>query len=295
MPSAQAQALIEHLRAQPDKSRMPVEALREALEASTAGEALPPDLTHTPVDAGGVPAEWSALPGSAADAVLLALHGGGYYRGSVAGYRPFVARLVAATGTRALSVDYRLGPEHPFPAAVDDALAAYRWLLAQGVAPARIAVAGGSAGGGLACALLLAAREASLPQPGAAVCLSPWVDLTQSGPTFETNAAADPSIDKAYLDRSAELYLAGADPTQPLASPVFGDLHGLAPLLIQVGGLETMLDEARRLADRTRAAGGEATLEVWPELFHVFQSKHIPEAHEAVARIGAYVREKLGL
>jgi acetyl esterase/lipase len=211
--------------------------------------------------------------------------------------RELSSRLARMGGVRGLSAAYRLAPEHTFPAAVEDAVTAYRWLLEQGVAAGNVIVSGASAGGGLALALLLAAREQGLPLPAGAVVLSPWVDLTQSGETFATHAAADPVISKAYLDRFAGMYLGDADPMQPLASPVFGELAGLPPVLIQVGGAETMLDESRRFAAKARQAGVEVRLDEWPEMVHVWQAcgMRVPEARDAIEQAGAWMRGRLGL
>ncbi len=297
MTSPEFQELLRNQRAIGDQSEVPVEALREASERKGASFPIPADVTFTPLAAEGVRAEWSQTPGVSPGHVLMFFHGGGYYRGSIAGARELAARMAREGGMRGFSVGYRLAPEHRFPAPVEDAMGAYRWLLAEGIEPGRIAVAGASAGGGLAMALLLAARGEGLPLPGAAVLLSPWVDLTQSGATFATNAAADPLIGKPYLDRFANLYLEGADPTQPLASPLFGEMAGLPPLLIQVGGAETMLDQSERLAAKARGAGVDATVEVWPEMTHVWQGNGpgIPEARQAVEKAGAWLREKMRL
>ena len=197
MNSPQFQTLYENLRTQPDRSQMSLEQLREAGEQRAAQFPVPPDVTREPVDAGGVAAEWVKAPHGGRDgrkAVLLYFHGGGYYRGSVNTVREMVSRISRASGARVLNVDYRLAPEHPFPEAADDAVTAYRWLLAQGVAPGRIVAGGDSAGGGLTLGLLTAMRDAGEPLPAGAVCLSPWVDLAQGGASYTTRAAEDPSI-----------------------------------------------------------------------------------------------------
>ncbi|HEX8732564.1 MAG TPA: alpha/beta hydrolase, partial [Ktedonobacterales bacterium] len=187
------------------------------------------------------------------------------------------------TRARALWLDYRLAPECPFPAAVDDALAGYRWLLEQGVAPQRIVFAGDSAGGGLALATMLAAREAGLPLPAGATLLSPWTDLTGESSSAKSRAAVDPMVRGAGIAAGGRAYLAGADPRTPLASPLFADLHGLPPLLVHVGDAETLLDDSRSLAQRARDAGVEVTLHIWPGMFHVFPifPALLPEARAA--------------
>jgi acetyl esterase/lipase len=227
------------------------------------------------------------------DRTILYLHGGAYTRGSIVSHRALVARLSAASGARALVIAYRLAPENPFPAAVEDATAAYRWLLEQHIQPDQLVVSGDSAGGGLSLALLLALRDAGHPLPAGAALLSPWTDLAGTGESIRTLAGADPWLNAERLMLTAGLYLAGADACNPLASPLYGDLHGLPPLLIQVGTDEILLDDATRLAERARAAGVPVTLEVWERMWHVFQSfaAEIPEGRQAVEKIGAFVRQ----
>ncbi len=254
------------------------------------------DARAEPVNAGGVPAEWIDTPGAAADRAILYLHGGYYLLGSIRTHRAFMGHLAHATGARMLLIEYRLAPEHPFPAALEDALAAYRWLLAQGFAAERLVVAGDSAGGGLALATLLAARAAALPLPAAAVCLCPWTDLACTGESMITKAALPFIVEPEVARVSAQLYLAGADPRNPLASPLYADLHGLPPLLLQAGGDDTLLDDATRLADRARLAGVAVELQVWPEMVHEWQqlADIVPESKRAVADIGAFVRRHTG-
>lgn len=295
MPSEEFQELLQGLRNLPDRSETPIDALRAAQDEKARRFPPAADVETTPVDAGGVPAEWVSVPEARRDAVLLYFHGGGYYRGSAATVREMVSRMVRTAGVRALSVDYRLAPEHPFPAAVDDALAAFRWLLGEGYAPEQVAVGGDSAGGGLTVALMLAMRDRGGPLPACGVCLSPWVDLAQAGDSYVTKAAEDPSITKAYLDRFAALYLNGVDPHTPLASPLYGDMRGLAPLLIQVGTAEVLLDDATRLADKARAAGVHVQLEAWEHMVHVWHNNgpDLPEGQQAVAGVGRFLREQL--
>ena len=292
MPSPQFQALLDTLRAAPDRSGLAVEVLRVVQAEKAAQVPLPADVTCTPCHAGSVRGEWISTPGAASDCVLLYFHGGGYYRGSTATVREMVARMSRAAGVKALSIDYRLAPEHPFPAAVDDAVASYRWLLAQDYAAHNLVVGGDSAGGGLAVALLVAMRDDGAPLPAAGVCLSPWVDLSQSGTSYTTKAVEDPSISKAYLDRFATLYLNGAEARTPLASPLFADLHGLPPLLIQVGTAEVLLDDAIQLASRAQAAGVKVELDQWEGMPHVWQNNgpDLPEGQEAVLRVGAFIQ-----
>jgi acetyl esterase/lipase len=295
MASMQFQELYRTLKAQPDRAALPVEELRELGRRKAAGLPVPDDVTCRPVDAGGVPGEWISAPGAAEGRALLYLHGGGYYRGSIATVRELCGRISRAAGVRVLAIDYRLAPEQPFPAALDDALAAWRWLRAQGLAPQGLGVGGDSAGGGLTVALLVALREAGEPLPAAGVCLSPWVDLTHSGDSMRELASHDPSLSKAYLDRFAHLYLDGADARDPRASPLFADLAGLPPLLIQVGGREILRDDGLRLAERASAADVPVELDLWEEMVHVWQNNgpELPEGQEAVERIGRFLRTRL--
>ena len=225
-----------------------------------------------PISVGDLDAEWVA-PATDAEhgGVVLYLHGGAYALGSIATHRAFVGRFATTTGTRVLAIDYRLAPEHPFPAALDDAVAAYRWLLSAGYDPARIVIAGDSAGGGLALATIVMLRDAGDRLPACAVCFSPWVDLTLSCASIDTNAEADSILNRDALAGYARLYTNGHDPRDPLVSPLFADLTGLPPILIHVGSDEILLDEVVALCDRARAAGVDAEIEVWPGMFHVFQ------------------------
>ncbi len=211
-----------------------------------------------------MPGEWIAAPNAGAERPrIYYLHGGGYVIGSINTHRALIARLSAASGARAFAINYRLAPEHPFPAAVEDAVSAYRWLLEQGVDPATIVIAGDSAGGGLTVATLVALRDAGVPLPAAAVCLSPWTDMEGIGESAKTRKAADPMIDPEGGLAQAQLYLGGADPRTPLAAPLYADLRGLPPMLIHVGDAEVLLDDSTRLAERAKAAGVDVTLEVW--------------------------------
>lgn len=257
---------------------------------------LPPDVVVEPVQVGRLRAEWLWPAGARADATVLYLHGGGYAIGSAKSHRHLAVAIAKAAGTRALLVEYRRAPEQPFPAAVEDAVASYRWLLATGQAAQRVVVAGDSAGGGLTVAMLLALRDAGTALPAAGVCISPWVDLTCSGLSYQTKAASDPMVTREGVARMAAWYLAGADPKTPLASPLYADLRGLPPLLVHVGSEEVLLDDARQLAAQARAAGVEANLEIWPEMVHVWHwfLGMLDEAQSAVDRIGEFVVAKLG-
>ncbi len=253
------------------------------------------DAVVTPVDAGGVKAEWTVTPGAAKDAALLYLHGGGYVIGSLGSHRHLVIELGRAAGIQTLALDYRMGPEVPFPAAVDDALTGYRWLLAQGMAPGRIAIAGDSAGGGLSVALLVAIKDAGLPQPSCALAISPWVDMEATGASMTSKSAHDPMVQKDGLVAWAGLYLNGADPKSPLAAPIHADLTGIAPLFIQVGSSETLLDDALALARAAGHAEVPVTLEIAPEMIHVWHFFHpmLAEARTAIADAGRFIQGHL--
>jgi epsilon-lactone hydrolase len=247
---------------------------RKDIDARGREYGIAADVAVEPVSANGVPAEWTITPGVDRDAALLYLHGGGYVIGSLDSHRHLVAEAGRALGAAALALDYRLAPEHPFPAAVEDALAGYRYLLARGIAPGRIVIAGDSAGGGLVVAAMLAIREAGLKQPGCGWCISPWVDMEALGESMDSLAAIDPMVQKADILDMAKLYLNGADPRSPLAAPIYADLRGLAPLLIQVGAAETLLDDAIRLARTAGAADVRVDLQIWPEMVHVWSLFH---------------------
>jgi acetyl esterase/lipase len=295
MASPELQVVVDMLRANPPVQGDDIPAMRAGMLAATGGMPLPPDVEYEPVDASGVAAEWARAPGVDAERTVVYLHGGGYVMGSVETHRLLVAGISRAVAAPVLSVDYRLGPEHPHPAAVDDALAAYRFVLAQGAAPERIAIAGDSAGGGLTVAALLALREAGDPLPAAGICISPWLDLTLSGASMDTKADVDPMVTRETLRPMADAYLAGADPKTPTASPLFADLTGLPPLLVQVGTAETLLDDSRRLAERAKSADVDLTLEEWEGMIHVWHAfaALLPEGRQAIDRIGEYLGERL--
>jgi len=293
MASEQLQAVNELLDSM-DLSGLTI-AERRAFMA-TAGGPPPEGTMIDPVDAGGVPAEWITAAGVTGERVVLFFHGGAYHTGSPAALRRLLALVSGAAQARVLSAGYRLAPEHPFPAAVHDALAAYRWLLARGPAARQIAIADNSSGGGLALAALVALRDAGEPMPAAAVVISPWTDMEKTaGESRRTRAAADRMITPDGLEEAAGWYLAGQDPRHPCASPVHADLRGLPPILIHVGDAEILLDDSTRLAARARAAGVEVTLEVWDEMPHCWHTfaGFLPEADQAIERIGGWLRERI--
>jgi acetyl esterase/lipase len=254
------------------------------------------DVKLDAVDLDGVAGEWSIVPGSDASGVLLFFHGGGYCSGSIRSHRRMVTEAGRAAGVRTLAVGYRLAPEHPFPAALDDALTAWRWLRKQGIAGAQIAVGGDSAGGGLTVALMNRLRDGKEPLPGCAWLVSPWTDLTMSGATLASKDTVDPIIHRGYLGELADAYLpAGMDRGDPRASVLYADLRGLPPTLIQVGSDETLLDDAARFAAAAGAAAVPVTLQIWPHMIHAWHlwNAHLEPGRRALASAGEFIRRHL--
>lgn len=297
MASEELKATIEMLAADADAWGADLQEHRDRLDAIGDVVALVDGAEVEEVDAGGVPAEWVWVGERRPLApTLLYLHGGAYVAGSLKSHRGFVSYLARALGATVLQLDYRLAPEAPFPAAVDDAVAGYRWLLQQeGADPSSVVVAGDSAGGGLALALLVALRDAGDPLPAAATLISPWTDLSVSGESVTSRSDLDVMLDGEGLRAQAAMYLDGAADTEPLASPVFADLSGLPPLLLQVGDAEVLLDDSTRVVTRAEAAGTVAELRVWPEVFHVWVAGAgmIPEADEALDELATWVKDRL--
>jgi len=283
-----------HLAKLPPSDSLTIAERRAQYERAEKVFPTPPDVKVERVSAPAAPAEWLRPPSATPGRVVLYLHGGGYVIGSPRSHRHLAAAIAGAAGASALLLDYRLAPEHPFPAAVEDATAAYRWLLDQATAPEHIVIAGDSAGGGLTVATLLALREARVPLPAGGVCISPWVDLTCSGASYATKAAADPIVRRASVEEMARAYLGATPPRTPLASPLFADLRGLPPLLIHVGSDEVLLDDAVQLAERAKAAGVDATLEIYDRMIHVWHwfLPMLDEAQTAVEAIGRFVRSR---
>jgi monoterpene epsilon-lactone hydrolase len=294
MASDQIKIVVDMLRA---NSMMEGDVLemRAGMSAATASAPPPEATTIQAVDAGGAPAEWTDADGSTEDAAIVYLHGGGYTMGNLASHRNLVANLSRAAGIRALSVDYGLAPEHPFPKAVEDAVGAVEYVYAQGIAPNRVVIGGDSAGGGLTAATLIALRDRGIALPAAGVLISPWLDLTQSGATMASHAAADPMVSAELLGKCSAAYLNGQDAKNALASPLFADLTGLPPLLIHVGTAEVLLDDARRFQAAAKSAGVNSTLEEWDDMIHVWHTfaGMLPEAGQANDRIGAFIKGHL--
>ncbi|MDI1452000.1 alpha/beta hydrolase [Polyangium sp. 6x1] len=255
----------------------------------------PPGVTVLPTNAGGVPAEWVTAAGADERRVLLHFHGGGYASGSPASVRDLAWRLSEAARCRVLVVDYRLAPEHPFPAAIEDAASAYRHLLSNGFAPASIAFSGDSAGGGLVLGSLVKLRDDGAPMPAAACCFSPWTDLAMTGGTITTNRDADPMVRAEALPQTAAWYLGSTPATSPYASPLYADVRGLPPTLLHAGSTEVLLDDARRLAENMKTAKVDVHLRIWPDMPHVFQgcAAFLPEAREAIAEAGQFLDARM--
>ncbi len=296
--SVRAEALRLALRLLKNRRRgrhLPIETIRRRLQLLEPVVPGPPTGTRTEaVDADGVNAVRIAVPQARDDLCILHFHGGGYVVGTAPLYRDFTWRIGLAARASVLYFDYRLAPEHPFPAGLEDAIRVYRWLAGR-VDPRRIAFMGDSAGGGLALGALYRLRDEGFALPGAAIIISPWTDLALTGDSLRSNAAADPMMDVTALPMIADDYLAGADPRNPYVSPLYGDGSGLPPTLIQVGSDEILRDDAVRMADQLRGAGCKVELEVWPRMPHAWHlyARILPEGHEAIERAGRFVQNML--
>ena len=295
MSSEQLAALKTVLRERGKPENPTVAEMRARIAEVGERFPAPAEADVTSVTVAGRPAEWVAAPGCLADRAVLYLHGGGYVIGSCDTHRNLAYNLSAASGARVLLLDYRLAPESPFPAAVEDAVGAYCWLLDEGFAPGRLSIAGDSAGGGLTVAALVALRYRGQPMPAAGLCLSPWVDMEGVGASMTAKEDEDPTLNHEALLWFSERYLAGADARAPLAAPIYADLRGLPPLLVQVGTAEVLLDDSLRLAERARAAGVDVSLDVAHDMMHVWHlfEPVLDEAGEAIARAGAFLRGRM--
>ena len=296
MASPQLENIIQMIKARPTRSDAPIEETRANFEQLATAFPIADDVKRQKADANGVPGEWITPPGVSGDITVYWLHGGGYYMGSVNTHARLIAQIAAACDARGFAVDYRLAPENPFPAGLDDAVAGYRWLLAQGVDPARLVIGGDSAGGGLTLAALQRLREASDPLPAATVLLSPLTDLEGTGDSIKTRREADPMIDPDGGPETARDYHPDGDLRDPLVSPLHADYTGLPPMLIQVGDAEVLLDDSTRVYRRAEEAGVDVTLEVNDEMIHVFQffAPLLPEAVAAIDRIGEFAKSHAG-
>ena len=286
---------VAALKANPE---MPLDELRHMFEQWERITGEPGGVDYIETDAGGVSAMWAAPKSCALNRVLLCAHGGGYALGSVYTHRKVYAHMAKAIGCRALIVHYGRAPENEHPGPVNDMVRSYKWLLDQGIRPGHVALIGDSAGGGLAVTTILRAREQDLPLPAATMPLSPWLDMDATGETFETNAAKDLIVTRDLIQGMAGTFLGeGGNRRDPLANPLHADLKGFPPIYIQTGADETLLDDSRKLADLARKTGVEVTLEIVPEMQHVFQflAGTAPEADAAIRRLADWVRPKLGL
>ncbi len=295
MSSAELAQLITLLRSNElDLTSSPQKA-RADFSASIGAAPVAADITFESGKLAGLPVLASTTPGARSDQTLLYIHGGAFVIGNPTDYRSLSGELGRATGVSTVSLDYRLAPEHPFPAAVDDCVAAYRALLEGGIKPADIVLAGDSAGGGLVIATLVAARDAGLPMPAGALTISPWVDLACTGSSMQSKIAADPSITREGLLANAELYLQGKPLTTPLASPLYADLRGLPPVFVQVGTAEVLLDDAIRLVGALGAADVPVHLSVWPNMPHVWHifGFMLSEGRDALTEAGVFLTASL--
>ena len=294
-----AQTEIDAIRALLSSKPRPIGWTGRRERLDEVGSTWPPasDVKLEAVDCDGVPGEWSLVPGSEPSRVLLYFHGGGYCSGSIISHRRMVSEAGRTAGTRTLAIDYRRAPEHPYPAAHQDAMTAWHFLRKQGIAAHHIAVGGDSAGGNLALALISRLRAASAPLPACAWLISPWTDLTMSGATLATKDGVDPLIHKAYLEELAEAYVrASVDRGDPLISPLFADLTGFPPLLIQVGSAETLLADATRLAEAAGVADVPVRLEIWPQMIHAWPvwNAALQDGRRALTDAGGFIRAHLG-
>ena len=297
MASPEHNALVTKLRsASLSSASQTVEEIRAGWERFAAAFPAAADIGFEAQDAGGVPCEWVSASDAHPDRVILYFHGGGYNIGTLESYRNFTGHLARATRSRLLAVGYRLAPEYPFPAAVDDAVASYQWLLSQGISSDRIMLMGDSAGGGLALATAIALRDASVPLPVSVVAISPSTDLAKEGTSNRERAHLDPIVNHESSMAHALRYVGDTGKLkEPLASPLYADLHGLPPLLILAGTHDTLFDDSTRFAEKAAAAGVEVELDIWEEMIHVWPlfSDILPEGREAIGKIGRYVDARM--
>ncbi|AHH94199.1 alpha/beta hydrolase [Kutzneria viridogrisea] len=295
MPSPEFEALLAAItaspRPEPAAGAEGLRAARAAMDLALGAIPLAEGVVVGETNAQGTPSVWVRPTGAAMDRVVLYFHGGGFRAGSAAAFSGFASQIAVTLGVPLLVLDYRLAPEHPFPAAVEDCRLAYEWVLDEGYAPHRVAFLGDTSGGGLALSTLLAARDAGVPQPAAAACLSPILDLTASADSYRRFAEHDPIGGRAQVLSSAADYLNGTDPRDPLASPLYSDLSGLAPVLVQAGDREVLVDDAAELVDRITKAGGRAVLDLWPDLiqfWHLF-APDVPESTAALLAVADFL------
>ena len=294
---SQVQAVLQHLGEYlASKPRETPEAMRDLIDGLFANKTLPPSITIEDVDMGGLRGCFVTSSDANTNKVVLLLHGGGFVSGSIASHRHLAAEVSAFCSTQVLLVEYGLAPEHPYPEGLNDCVRAYQWLLEKGIKPGHIAILGDSAGGGLVISTALRLKEGGIDQPSALIALSPWVNLTCDGETMDTKANDDPITNRESLSNMASFYLNGANPKDPLISPIYGDLRGLPPILIQVGSREVLLDDSRKLAVRAKADEVKVSLEEWPGMFHVWHlwSDSLTDARQALGGVSAFIRRHMG-
>ena len=294
MSKEQLEKLCTILRTRPQPDPPTVEAFRARTEEMGDRMPAPPEAIVEKITVAGCKAEWVSHPGANPNRQALYLHGGGYVIGSPNSHRNLAYNIAKAMDGRCLVLDYRMAPEDPFPAAVEDSVAAWQWMLAQGANPARMSIMGDSAGGGLTIAMQVALKQRGLQLPSCSVCISPWTDLEGTGDSIKSKADVDPMVKEEGLHNYSALYRAGADPRDPLASPLYADVSGLPPMLIQTGTAEILMDDSTRFAEKARAQGVDVTLELWddmPHIWHIF-APMLSEGADAIAKLGAWTRER---
>lgn len=288
--------LIKGLRTSIRNKKSDIIFLRNSLEFSTMFKTLPWRVQAIGTMLNHLQADWIIPESASKEKVILYFHGGGYNVGSSYTHRSMVGKIAKESGAMALLVNYRLAPEHPFPAAVEDTYFSYKWLLMQGYKPGNIVIAGDSAGGGLTLSTMLMIKNSCLPMPSAGICLSPWVDLANTGGSLLHNKKNDPLLCSKVMSSWVNNYASGYDKSHPLISPIFGDFKGFPPLLIQASEVEMLFDDATGLAEIARDAGVEVTLSLWPQMMHWWQMfwQVVPEANKALSEIGSFIRKRWG-
>ena len=273
-----------------------VEDSRKGMEQMTARVKIPEDVTIEEISVNKIPSIWISTPEAVKEQVILYLHGGGYCVGSINTHKALGANISRTSKSRVLLIDYRLAPEHPYPAALKDSVTAYKWLIDnEGIDPKNIVISGDSAGGGLTAATLIKLRDLDITLPATAVLLSPWTDLDITGDSIRTKRKIDPNLDASGLFFASDLYVGDDDSKNPYISPLYANLKGLPPLLIQVGSAELLLDDSTRFAEKAKAAGVNVTLDVWDDMIHVFQAYFLwaPEGKQAIEKIGEFILQHI--
>jgi monoterpene epsilon-lactone hydrolase len=297
MPSIRSRVFylfLKYYNSRSDKNAT-LQQRRVILEDGARNLPMPPNVEVKQTTVGNIAAEWLRPVGTTDNRAVLYLHGGAYTMGSCTTHRALASRIAIASQTPALLPEFRLAPEYPFPAALEDGVAIYRWLIEQGISPQKMVVAGDSSGGGLAIALTVLLRDKDVPLPAAITCLSPWADLELTGESLTTRAQVDPICSLEESQFHATHYIGEHDARAPLVSPIYADLHGLPPILIQVGDREILLSDAIRLTERAHKDGVDAELEVWDGMWHVWHlfARYVPEGQRAIDKIGAFIRKYL--